>query len=496
MDMQIEVYFIGAINMLGVFLSCFYIFGKAINSRATVMPRVYTVLWCLLAASVYAFLPERISLSPVLLIFCLISIFFIRLFSQIKLDCVVSAFLLSFALSYSFLITSVLFISLILIPFSRNGLHSGVLVAILAAILQFYLSYLFFKIRRFRDGFPYLFDRGAVFFALIAACVVLVLISWLSISEQAQLIVFCINILAVGACIILWFATGINTFYKKTVSKNSIELLEREIAESNRINQRLLGQIDAYKATQIATHKLTQRLAAMEHIVSNNLSSSDNIEVSDEISYTLDDIRRLKQDFDNDIKRIKSKKFLPSTQIRMIDILFDYYYELCIENEIYFNLKINCSIPDMLEHTVSQSGLETIIGDIMQNAIAAVNSPACTYRSILAVLGQTEGSYELSVSDSGISFEVDTLTRLGNERVTTHAESGGSGIGFITIFDTMRKYGASLIISEKDATSTGFSKSVTIRFDGNEQYIIETYRPEVFSRLAQRNGVQVRSSHA
>ena len=40
--------------------------------------------------------------------------------------------------------------------------------------------------------------------------------------------------------------------------------------------------------------------------------------------------------------------------------------------------------------------------------------------------------------DNGVDFEVDTLAKLGLERVTTHKDTGGSGIGFMTTFETLK----------------------------------------------------------
>ena len=85
-----------------------------------------------------------------------------------------------------------------------------------------------------------------------------------------------------------------------------------------------------------------------------------------------------------------------------------------------------------------------------------------------------------TVFDSGIPFEIDTLIRLGTQRVTTHAETGGSGVGFETTFEILRQYKASLIINEQDPSPVDFSKSVSIRFDGKKHYIIETHRPSEF----------------
>lgn len=164
----------------------------------------------------------------------------------------------------------------------------------------------------------------------------------------------------------------------------------------------------------------------------------------------------------------------------MLDDLLRYFSEQCAEKNIDFNLKISGSIPFMTEHVIPQNKLETMIGDHLQDELIAVNTSAHPFRSILAVLGLVEDFYEFAIFDSGIPFEADTLIQLGTKRVTTHADTGGSGIGFMTTFDTMRKYGASLIIDEKKTNNADYSKSVTIRFDGKHQYIIQTYRPDVF----------------
>jgi hypothetical protein len=70
------------------------------------------------------------------------------------------------------------------------------------------------------------------------------------------------------------------------------------------------------------------------------------------------------------------------------------------------------------------------------------------------------------------------LIRLGSAFVTTRADKGGSGIGFMTTFDTMRECGASLEINEKE--SSDYSKSVSVRFDGKSRYVIKTYRTCAF----------------
>ena len=60
--------------------------------------------------------------------------------------------------------------------------------------------------------------------------------------------------------------------------------------------------------------------------------------------------------------------------------------------------------------------------------------------------------------------------------MTTYTDTGGSGIGIMTTFETMKECGASLIINEKPPNEFDYTKSVSVRFDGENRYVIETYR--------------------
>ena len=68
----------------------------------------------------------------------------------------------------------------------------------------------------------------------------------------------------------------------------------------------------------------------------------------------------------------------------------------------------------------------------------------------------------------------------------THADSGDSGIGFLTTFETLRKAYASLIIAEFE-NKTPFSKSVSFRFDGENAFIIHSYRSAELKKVIGRN---------
>ena len=235
-----------------------------------------------------------------------------------------------------------------------------------------------------------------------------------------------------------------------------------------------------HEAVRIANHKMMHRQAVAERSILKLYEAAIKhglpAEFRDELSLSIEEIRKLAWEYQESVGVKVDKKF-PSTNVQAIDGMFEIFAERFAANYIDFTLKVSGSIVYMVENIIEQSTLATMIGDHLQDALDAVGASDGLVRSVLAMIGASDGCYEFSVWDSGIPFEVDTLTRLGLEHTTTR--EGGSGIGFMTTFEAMRNCGASLIINEKPPGAS-FSKSVSIRFDGKNEYVIETYRPNAF----------------
>jgi signal transduction histidine kinase len=453
------------INAMCNLLTSFFIYKKATNYSPMTMHKILTVFWCAAWACIYAsatpFIPVLI-LRP---LYCLISIPFVWKMTKAKLDIVVSSFLLSYGIAHSLLYVSMFLIGLIFAPFLGAGHNAELRVEFnepiyllfysLVALLQFLLAYLFFKIKRFKLGFPFLAGRYAVVIALVTAGVVLIFVSMLTSQEyydNAALLLLIAGVLVIGVGVYIWIRRGITLSYKLKMAERKIMQLKDEL-DDVRCRNRQLQEIN--DGMLVANHKIIHRLEAL---------GKAGLELSGE--------------YHMDIDRIKAEKPLPSTGIESLDRLFAHFSEQFIENEIGFRLEVSGSVPVMAGHSIPKGKLETMVGDHLQDALIAVSAGGSSSHGVLALIGKAGDCFEFSVHDSGVPFSVDTLVRLGTERVTTHA--GGSGIGFMTTFETMRECGASLIISENPPGGAGYSKSVTIRFDGENRYIIDTYRPGDF----------------
>jgi len=407
---------------------------------------------------------------------------------------VTSAYLLAYGIGNFLLFISGIAAIAIFGPFLGMGFSSDAVVDFdqpvyllfytTIAALQLLISFGFFKIRRFKKGFLFLFKKYAVVITLITAGITLAIFSiadrQMSNGTYDVVAPVVIGCLIIGSGIIIWIRLGMKVYYKNWAKRNNDELHQSELAQKDGEILRLTEICDTLRT---ANHSINHRLAACEDslcALANKLCEQGKID--DEIAPLLDDIKRVSADYQSSVKKVKTKKPLPPTKIQMIDAMLRHFAEKFADSGVDFTLKVCGSVLSMVEQAVEQGRLETMIGDHLQNALIAIYSGDNPVRSILAVIGLVGDYYEFKVLDSGIPFERSTLIGLGTKRITTHCETGGSGTGFMTTFETIRKYNASLIITEKPPDTTVFTKSVAIRFDGKNQYIIETYRPEVFPK--------------
>jgi hypothetical protein len=473
---------------MGTWLACFYICGKAINLKSTASNKTLSVVWCLLWAFLFYIELPTFVLGT---LFCVTSITYAWIITKIKLDTIITAFLLSYGMSLACYSISALLIGLTFAPFLSVDLSDDSLVDFnqpiyllfytFIALLQLFIAYIFFKIRRFKMGFPFLSGRYTAVAALFIAGTILAINLMVTAQRETNntyhiVLPLAFSVVIAGVGIYIWIRRSIKMWQRKKAWERNEELYLQENAELTR-------ELEHYKKMhediRAANHKMMHRQAATERSILRMMEKIRDFgvpaEFSDELALMMNDVRKLSKEYQDSVDSGSSAKKLPTTNIRTVDELFALFAERFAKSKIDFSLKVNGSIVYMTENVIMQSKLETMIGDHLQDALTAVDASDGNIRSVLSMIGEADGCYEFSVQDSGIPFEVNTLTWLGAERVTTRADKGGGGIGFMTTFEVMRECGASLIIKE-NAPGSSFSKVVTIRFDGMNRYIIDTYR--------------------
>ncbi|MCL1903767.1 MAG: hypothetical protein FWF94_05065 [Oscillospiraceae bacterium] len=232
-------------------------------------------------------------------------------------------------------------------------------------------------------------------------------------------------------------------------------------------------------------HQNAKILDGMRRTVEKLVMRSEQADVLDDAQKFLEQLEFSKKKTDKN-RNMYGGQPLPQTGIMMIDSQFETVAEKAMLKSVDFELKVHGDVSRFCE-TIHEVELINIIGDFAENAFIAIhnlnlNQPQ-PCRKVRFIIAESDDGYELTASDSGIPFNADVLLKLGTERVTSHADSGGSGYGYETIFGLLDEYKASLIITEYEPMPYDYSKDITICFDRNAECIIKSFRAKTLKKL-------------
>ena len=352
-------------------------------------------------------------------------------------------------------------------------------------INTFLLAYFILKSKRLRNGFQFFKRKENLGLGLIISGITFVVISVDFNNDYISDIL--LSIFFIGGIITcfglyLWIRKGITKHYREKLQLKS-ELYYKEQLEQKEQEIEKLNHSNEYLAKIV--HRDNHLMSSLNSSINAYFESGDK-EFKDNILREIQTLENERAELINS-EQISSK-ILPSTGNSLIDGAINNLYIKAAAHGIDFNLSVSATVDEVIGKYISQTDLQTLICDHIKDAIIAVDAKNENNGKILVELSMENDNYTITIFDSGVDFEIDTLAKLGKERVTTHADNGGSGIGFMTTFETLRKSYASLIITEF-ANKTPFSKSVSIRFDGNTAFILQSYRKEELQSALNRDDV-------
>lgn len=477
------------IKIIFICIFSYYTYFKITNTNSNRKNIIFVIIGIILTIISYLILCSRLEAMLSFFIIMMFYFSFLRIFikDEIKLYIVSSVF--SLVITYSIYLLSTFLTALICYSIIDAVDYKSSWFNIPIISLAIIVNCALFKIKRFKSGFNFLNKNKVNKKILIFICTVfgtILLLYGFSKSDNTglQRIFIMTGSLIIVGTLGISIRKLITQYYKKHMRDRTIEMQKREIDEH-------LETLEHVKAENIRLasiiHKYNSRISALERSVTQAMSNM-NTEFAGELSVMLDETKGLAGELEEQTKKNIN---VPSTGIYGIDNMFQFMYDECINNDINFSLKITDSINYLVENVVKKEKLETLIGDHIKDAIIAINSGSPEYKSILCVLGIVRDSYEFSVYDTGIDFDIDTLLKLGVEQVTTHKDNGGSGIGFMTTFETMKECGASLVIEEYDKKTTHYTKSVTIRFDGKNEYRLYSYRHKEIKKASKDKRISI-----
>lgn len=409
-----------------------------------------------------------------------------------KLKCKMILIIISMALCYiSIFIATFINFFILQIPYI-NITENSILEYIAIGTIQFILLYVFFKIKRFKNGFSFFKNDNSMqklnYIGIILSCLIIFIYIMFCLLKDNFIGTLIFGGILLGTCLMIyWIRKSITNYYKKQMKQRTMELHAKQINEKDKIIKDLKEELEN---TLKINHKYNHRLSAMEKAVEKlGEKLKYNEEFGTEYADILNSIKDLSKEYRHELYETTNIKKLPKTNIFSIDNLLEYMKTEAEKQNIEFNLEIHNDINNMVENIISKSKLETLIGDHIKDAIIAINCSNNKNRKILLTFNMNNEIYEIKFKDTGIEFEINTLLKLGLEKTTTHKETGGSGIGFMTTFETMNECKASLIIEEQPISNNNYTKTITIKFDGKNEYKIISYRAGEIKKETNNNRI-------
>ena len=377
--------------------------------------------------------------------------------------------LFSLSLNYVIIFISIVFTFFINMLFS---LKTNNINLILIIIIHITLLNCFFSIKKFKYGIVSLkkYKPNEYVDILILTIVAMILLTFI-ILPYADMILVERIILVFLLFIIIMFITiqkSLQLYYKQQMlikdlkeTKEELENKKKEIAELEEENIRISKK----------NHTIVHKQKSIEYKLEELLMKTEiSIEEAGEVKERLEKLH-------NQIYSEKENIELDKTGISNIDDMLKYMQSECIENKIEFTLVLKGNIHYMVNNLISKEDLETLLADHIKDAIIAINHTDNINKSVLVKLGNIDETYSLYIYDSGVEFKKEVLENLGKKPYTTHKDEGGTGMGFMNTFDTLRKCKASLIIEEfNKPCSDNYTKVIEIKFDNKNNFIVKSYQ--------------------
>lgn len=379
-----------------------------------------------------------------------------------------------------------LFSSFIIAIISPNRVLFS-LIPIHAVILL--LAILFLKIKRFKRGLLFFQDENKLGLGLVIAGIVFFLQGFMytfDYYQQDSIIIFVviISLFVSSFGLFLWVRRSISVHYRERLQMRSEDHFQQLLKEKDKENAKLT-QSNEFLAKVV--HRDNHLMDSLDSSINTYFESGDK-EFKDYLLRKIQTLAKERGELIN--KEQRDSKLFPSTGNILIDGAIGDQYIKAAAHRIDFDLTVSKTVDEIIGKYISQTELQTLLCDHIKDAVIAVDTGRKGNGRILVELSVKNGDYTIAIFDNGVDFEAETLAKLGKERVTTHAETGGSGIGFMTTFETLRKAHASLIITEFK-NKMPFSKSVSIIFNGENRFIVKSYRAEQLKTVINRGDVVI-----
>lgn len=406
--------------------------------------------------------------------------FFITILVIYKLPAIRSLCLsfIAYGANLIFFCTISFLCALIFYPFHQEISASLInLSTAITTIVYMVLAILLISRKRYKSILSLLKSDVSTYLTTLLTLFIIIVITFEQVSPNAFNYTRLMNIFVVlltAFVLILWWRTQITKSYRERLRILETEALRAAQSEQQEYVHQLENQNERMGKI---IHKDNRLVNAMADAMSQYLTSSAVLptaelqEMGNSLAAEIIEIRSDRQALLNTKSVTPSP--IPQTGHAGIDAMITYMSKEAAESKIEFQFHYGKDFFTDNATELSENDLAHLLSDALENAIIATRFG--NGKKIELSMLKIKGIPTISISDSGIPFEIDTYMNLGLQRASTHLDTGGSGIGLMDLWALKEKYKATLYIDEQPETP-GMTKQVVYIFDGKNRYMISTNR--------------------
>jgi anti-sigma regulatory factor (Ser/Thr protein kinase) len=457
---------INCLEILIISILTYYIAIKISNTNGKEKNRVLIIILFFIVAIICAVIKKYT--SSFYSIICLNLLLSLIFYKREKKDVLYSIMMIEISLSINYIL---LFLAGLIAYFPNKifNIKNDYIQFISIMLIHIIFSYNFTNIKRFKNGIIFFKNKieNEYFNLIILNISIAILFFAIIISNYNEEIADKVGIGFIIFSIIMFITIqkSLQLYYKQRLLVQDLEETKKELEDKKKEIKQLEQENLNFSKT---SHSIAHKQKALEYKL-------NELALKNEIAEEIDVKNRL----NNITKQISEEPEIeiPKTNISEIDDMLNYMKSECIKNKIKFEVQLNGNIYQMINNHITKEELEILIADHVKNAIIAVKCSNNSNRSILVRIGKIDGQYSIYIYDSGIEFEINTLHKLGKIPSTTHKESGGTGMGFMNTFDTLKKHKASITINEYGKPAKdNYTKVIMIVFNKKDEFNIISYR--------------------
>ena len=461
-----------------------YLYRKLIIKNETPYPNKLILLLTYLLLFIYSAVIQYVSPHLASFVYpCILCISMVFLYKT-KFDLSLIISMISYVIFQIIATTCSLILALCCIPlYYYHARPTAIIPTLLIGTFSYFAILFFTKIKRFKSIHTTLTNAD---FIKKSVTLILAIITFKSLDtyqifkEEYPAYITYGNFLPLATFLLAillfaWWRRMITKSYIEKIRKLERQSLYDELAEKAATIQKLL---EDNQALARILHKDNKLIPAMENAVTEFLLCRTSAELSEakiygeklvaELQFMFQDRKGIMDDYDS------QNVCLTQTGTVAVDAMLAYMQKKAASKQVVFTCKHTPAAMGHLLTRITPEDLSHLLSDLLENALNAMSNT--NGGKLQVVLGKLEKDAYISVADTGTSFDIETLQLLGIQQHTTHADTGGSGIGLMDIWKLKKKYRASIQIQEFESQQNAYTKKITLFFNNKNHYVIQSYR--------------------